>query len=60
MTGTRDSLGAMIGDLAGTSAIRRRMWQRTRLLWFTLAVFSQQTATSVFPLLSNRWYTFGD
>ena len=27
MTGTRDSPGAMIGDLAGTSAIRRRILQ---------------------------------
>lgn len=27
MTGTRESLGAMIGDLAGIAAVRRRILQ---------------------------------
>lgn len=36
MTGTRDSLGAMIGDLAGTSAIRRRILQTLFPLLLTM------------------------
>jgi hypothetical protein len=36
MTGTRESLGAMIGDLAGTAAVRRRILQTIFPLLLTL------------------------
>jgi len=36
MTGTRESLGAMIGDLAGTAAVRRRILQTLFPLLLTL------------------------
>ena len=36
MTGTRESLGAMIGDLAGTGAVRRRILQTLFPLLLTM------------------------
>ena len=36
MTGTRESLGAMISDLAGTGAVRRRILQTIFPLLLTL------------------------